>query len=523
MQKSKNIFQQIIVNSRKYKNKTAIIFEEKKISYNSLNKTVSNLSASLFDIGVRKGDKIGLVLHNSPEFIYIILAAAKIGAAIVPLNTTLPASTIIKNFLSIKTKFIISWYTVLKKINFDNKYKKLFKNKLISVGDKINNCKYFDDLLKEGKKNSKYADNLNLLNNDYIISLTSGSTGLPKPIIFTQKTKLLRSLSVKKLYNLNHKDTVIASTPLEHSLSQRLIFVPLIIGGTLVLLKNFTEKIWAEKVKKYKVTFSILVSSQIESIFRSKKNYFSKLKSLKTAVSTSAKLSQNFKDKINLFPRCNFYEWYGASEIGTVTNLHLNKEIKKTKSVGKACPGISIKIIDDKNNSKRKGIIGEIACKTPLVFSGYLNKKKMTKSSFYADYFKTGDLGYLDQDNYLYLAGRKKNIIVVGGINVYAEDVEEIIKKFPQIKDCCVIGVDDERLGEAIVAVIIWKKGKKRNVNKLKQYCFKNLADFQQPLAYKFIEKFPKNILGKVSRRDLKNACLKKNLSGKIAGLMRGQ
>ena len=101
MQKSKNIFQQIIANSRKYKNKTAIIFEEKKISYNSLNKTVSNLSASLSDIGVRKGDKIGLVLHNSPEFIYIILAAAKIGAAIVPLNTTLPASTIIKNFFVI--------------------------------------------------------------------------------------------------------------------------------------------------------------------------------------------------------------------------------------------------------------------------------------------------------------------------------------------------------------------------------------------------------------------------------------
>ncbi len=141
MQKSKNIFQHIVVNSRKYKNKTAIIFEEKKISYNSLNKTVSNLSASLFDIGVRKGDKIGLVLHNSLEFIYIILAAAKIGAAIAPLNTTLPASTIIKNFLSIKTKFIISWYTVLKKINFDNKYKKLFKNKLISVGGKINNCR----------------------------------------------------------------------------------------------------------------------------------------------------------------------------------------------------------------------------------------------------------------------------------------------------------------------------------------------------------------------------------------------
>ena len=111
-------------------------------------------------------------------------------------------------------------------------------------------------------------------------------------------------------------------------------------------------------------------------------------------------------------------------------------------------------------------------------------------------------------------------MIIVAGINVYAEDVEEIIKKFPQIKDCCVIGVDDERLGEAIVAVVIWKKGKKRTVNKLRQYCFNNLADFQQPLAYKFVDRFPKNILGKVSRRDLKKAYSKKNLSEKIANLM---
>lgn len=520
MQKSKNIFQHIIINSKRNKNKTAIIFQDKKVSYSSLNKIVSNLSVSLFNIGIRKGDKIGLVLHNSLEFIYIMFAAAKIGAAIVPLNTTLPPSTIIQNFLSTKTKFIICWHTVLNKIILNNKYKSLFENKLISVGAKIDKCKYFDDLTKENKNNLKYIDNSDVLNKDYIISLTSGSTGSPKPIILTQKTKLLRSLFVKKLYKLNNKDIVIASTPLEHSLSQRLIFLPLIIGGTLVLLKNFTEKVWAKEIRKHKVTFSILVSSQLELILKSKENYLKKLKSLKTTVSTSAKLSQNFKNKTNLFPKCNFYEWYGASEIATATNLYLNKEIKKTKSVGKACPGVSIKIIDDKNNVVKSGMVGEIACKTPLIFSGYLNKKKITKSSFYTNYFKTGDLGYLDRDNYLYLVGRKKNMIIVAGINVYAEDIEEVIKKFPLVKDCCVIGTNDERLGEAIVALIIWEKEKKKDINMLKQYCFENLADFQLPMAYNFVEKFPRNVLGKILRNDLKNQYLKANLSNKITRLM---
>ncbi len=519
MKIQKNIFQYILLNSKK--NKTAIIFQGKKISYKSLNEIVSNLSISLIKIGIRKNDKIGLVLHNSLEFIYIMLAAAKIGAAIVPLNTTLPIPTIVSSLLFTKVKFLISWHSVLNKILLNNKFKRTFKNKTISVGSQIDNCRYFQDLIKKNKNYRKEINQAHFINKNYIISLTSGSTGSPKPIILTQKTKVLRALLVKKLYKLTSKDIVIAATPLEHSLSQRLVFLPLIMGATLVLLKNFTNKIWINEVKKNRVSFSILVASQIESIFKSKKNNLKKLNSLKTLVSTSAKLSENFKNKISLFSNCNFYEWYGASEIATATNLRLNKESKKIKSVGKACPGVKIKIINHKNHPVKYGTIGEISCKTTQIFSGYLNKKNETKNFFYKDYFKTGDLGYLDKDKYLYLVGRKKNMIIVGGINVYAEDVEQTIKKLPLIKDCCVIGVDDDRFGEAIVAIIIWKKGIKKDLNLLKNYCFENLADFQQPLSFVFTDKFPRNMLGKILRNDLKNRYIKSNLSNTISGLMK--
>ena len=188
----KNIFQYILLNSKK--NKTAIIFQGKKISYKSLNKIVSNLSISLYNFGIRKDDKIGLVLHNSLEFIYIMLAAAKIGAAIVPLNTTLPVHTITHNLLFTKVKFLISWHSVLNKILINNKFKKIFKNKLISVGSQISNCEYFQDLIKEKKYYKKEINKTHFINKNYIISLTSGSTGSPKPIILTQKTKVLRAV-----------------------------------------------------------------------------------------------------------------------------------------------------------------------------------------------------------------------------------------------------------------------------------------------------------------------------------------
>ena len=114
-------------------------------------------------------------------------------------------------------------------------------------------------------------------------------------------------------------------------------------------------------------------------------------------------------------------------------------------------------------------------------------------------------------------------MIIVGGINVYAEDIEETIKKNSFIKDCCVVCTEDERFGEAIVAIIIWKKGVKRNVNELKKYCFENLADFQQPLAFESAKSFPRNILGKISRSYLKKLFIKKNLSKKISGLMKSK
>ena len=125
-------------------------------------------------------------------------------------------------------------------------------------------------------------------------------------------------------------------------------------------------------------------------------------------------------------------------------------------------------------------------------------------------------MGYLDKDNYLYLVGRKKNMIIVSGINVYAEDIEKIIKKFPSVKDCCVIGVNNNKFGEAVVAIIILKVGKKKNIDKLKKYCFDNLADFQQPLSFQFTNKFPKNKLGKILRINLKNKYLKSGLPDKI-------
>lgn len=507
---SSDISQYIKFNSKKRGKKNAIIFQNKKISYKQLENYISNLSNFFINFGIKKDDRIAVVLSNSLEFVYIMFAAARIGATIVPYNVTLPVKIMKKSFLYTKINFLIGWHKVVEKIFKERNIERIInKRNAITVGNKSIKFKNFDEFANKKYSLIRIKKTRNLLNNDYIIALTSGSTGNPKPIILTQKTKLLRSLYTKNIYNLNSKSVVIASTPLYHTLAQRLVLLPIIMGGTSIILSGFSTKKWFSEVKKNNVTFSMLVSSQIENIVNYKKNIFSKLKSLKTIVSSSAKLHEDAKNKIKILKSPNFYEIYGTSEIAAVTNMKINGNTSKINSVGKKNSFASIKIIDNKNRFQKSGTIGEIICKTPLIFSGYLNKPNKTSLCFHKGYFKTGDMGYLDKDDYLYFSSRKKNIIIVGGINVYPEDIEKSLKKNSQVKDCCVFGVKNKILGEQIIASIIPQK-KIINENKLKEYCSENLADFQQPRYYTFVKKFPTSTLGKIDRKKL----IKNFLSG---------
>ena len=274
-------------------------------------------------------------------------------------------------------------------------------------------------------------------------------------------------------------------------------------------MSGFSNKKWFSEVKRNKVTFAMLVSSQLENLINFKNNSFKNVYSLKSIVASSSKLHENIRVKISKYKKPHFYEIYGTSEIAAVTNLKLTKNSKKIYSVGKPIKNASVKIINNKNIFLKKGNIGEIVCKTPLIFSGYLNKKKETRLSFYKNYFKTGDMGYLDKDNYLYYTSRKKNIIIVGGINVYPEDIERILKKNNQVRDCSVFGINSKILGEQIVVAIV-KNKKELDERRLRKYSLKNLADYQQPHYYFPISILPVNSLGKIDKNKLINSFLEK-------------
>tara|TARA_B100000989_G_C19528000_1_gene467983 strand:- start:1482 stop:3032 length:1551 start_codon:yes stop_codon:yes gene_type:complete len=502
----------LIRNSKKLPNKISFICNEKKITNSELYENVKNIVFNLRKIGLRKGNTIALILHNSIVYPQIFLAASYMDLNIAPLNPLISKNDILKQLQELNIKALFSWEDYLKtidlkKININKKY-------CFDLNSKSKIFQNFDKLLINPNNKFKLIIKKNNYNKNFLFGLTSGSTSEPKVVSWSQKTKILRSRHAKKIYNLNINDNLIISTPMYHSISFRLIILPIFLNTTCIILDKFNKENWIKNIKIHKVTFSILVADQIEKIYQNLNN--KSLKSLKTLVSCCSPLSKKIKQSIIKYKNLDVYDTYGASEVGTITNINLKKEKNKINSNGKPTPGYAIKILYNNKLFSKPNIEGEICCNTKNIFSGYYKNKTNYQNTLNNKYYLTGDIGYLDRHNYLYVTGRKKDIIIRGGINIYPLDIEKILNKFPFIDETCVIGLVDKKLGEKICVLILSKNIKKINTAKLFKYCINNLADYQIPSIFYHVKELPRGSLNKVSKykikKNLSNYVSKKNI-----------
>ena len=493
------IIERIHQSIQKTPDKHALIFLDKVLTYKELGDAVNTLSYSLQQKGITRGDHIGVVLPNGIEFCLVMLAAANIGAAIVPHNTSLSAKSLHHAFKHADVHHYIIWHSLIHDLQVETTQHEI--NSLwISVGKDIEQTISFDVLLKcshldQIDNTPSYKDD------DFILTMTSGSTGAPKPIVLSQACKVKRADAAIQLYSITSEDVILAATPLYHSLAERLVLAPLISGGTAVIMPGFSAQQWLALIEQHKISMTIAVSSQLKKIHDALSSSNYQLSSLRCLVSSSERLPQSLKLNLLAALNCDFHECYGASEVAIISNLDYSTTHSHRDSVGKTIPGTNVCIIDDTGKLLPPGKIGEIACKTPMLFSGYFKREEQTQSAFIEDYFLTGDLGKLDEEGFLYFCGRKKEMIITGGINVYPKDIEELLLHHPDIQEVAVIPLPDDSLGEIVTAVIVSSGAIKQR--ELQRLCAKELADFQQPREYIFLDKLPKNALGKVMKPTL--------------------
>jgi len=489
-------------NADKYADKRAIWCDGETMTYAELAAFVSRYSNFLLKTGVKHGDIIGIPMNNSIESVALIMVAANIGAALAPINPSLPFPAIKTAFTSGNVKHLIA--------------RKSFYDQCDKAGgipaEGVMICL---DGEREGALSFRAVagepdtrPTIDVTGKEtFILTMTSGSTGAPKPIELTQENKLLRAKAHIDLYNITENDNILAATPLYHSLAERLAILPLLIGSTSVLLPRFTPQIWLKCVEEQNVTFTIAVSAQLSQIAQLLSSPFAPgTSSLRCVVSSSALLEPYVKNELIEKLRCDFHEMYGTSETSTATSINFKEALNKKQSVGRPLPEAGIRILEDNGELSATGEIGEIAVRTTLMCNSYYGMPDVMAAAMTDGFFRTGDMGYLDEDGYLYFAGRKKEIIITGGINVYPQDVEKCVSELPEVSECAAFSYPDERLGEVVALAVVTKEGitlKKRTVQ---VQCVRNLADFQQPHEIFFLPELPKNAMGKLVKSKLMEA-----------------
>lgn len=461
--KQNNIFSNFIGNVDKMPDKNAVIFDQQQYSYQAVYDLVINDTRS-----IAPHSHVAVLLENTIEFVVLLLLAAKNNFVLVPF---------VPNTTEQQLQHLYHRNDVDIQISDQG---------LKAVKSRANGVKQYDD--------------------QYIIVSTSGSTSAPKPIVLTQEIKLKRIDSARLSYGLDQHDVILVSTPMHHSLAQRGVLLALVLGGTAVIMDKFSPAAYLHSIEQHKVSFSFAVSSQLEAISELDWGHIT---SLKTLVSSSYTLKPETKLSLSEKLHCDIHECYGTSEIGCATNLSPADLLSHPQSVGNALAHVDIKIIDSING------VGEIAVKTTTAFKGYYKMPEQTTQSFIGDYFKTGDLGKID-DGFLYFMGRSKELIKTGGISVYPLDIEKVINQVKGVIECAVIGVEDDYFGEAIVAVVVGEVTKKV----LRKACQNGLAPYQHPMYYDIVAQLPKNALGKLQKFKLKAHYKDLQIGRKLRGVL---
>lgn len=489
-------------NSRRTPGRIAVRCEGTAITYADLARRVARWSAAMTGRGVRRGDAVGVVLPNSLDFVALMLVAADLGVALAPMPPALGAPALMRAFMACDVRHVVATQDQIASLQATAEAGAVGGLWLaVDLDQATADCIGLAALLDEASADAMPA----LAGQDddaLILTMTSGSTGAPKPIVLTQRTKINRAMAAVEMYGVTVGDVTLAATPLYHSLAERLVLIPLLTGGSSVVMARFSAREWLTTVRTHAVTFTIAVSSQLAQI-ATQMGEDTPVDSLRCVVSSSALLDTPTKAALLAKLHCDFHECYGTSEIAIATNLDPEGARTRLNSVGRAAVGVDVRILTDRDEIAGPGVVGEIVCRTPMLFGGYFKQPELTAAAMWGDYFRTGDLGRLDEEGFLYFVGRKKEIIITGAINVYPGDVEAALKDYPGLKEAAAFAVPDDRLGEVVGLALVTEDPAGFDLRKLRFHCAAALADFQQPRKFLMLDALPRNAMGKLTRHVL--------------------
>lgn len=495
--------------ARRHPRRRALILEKGAWSYGALN-AIANRYAHAFreKLGLEPSDRVAILLTNDIHYIFACLGAFKAGAVVVPLNCFLTAPEL-KFILadSAATVLVTSdqFAPVVRK--FSDELPALKALATIGREDLGNDTWLCEELIKGMGESDPGPE---VKRGDLaVIIYTSGTTGKPKGAMLTHGNLLSNVAGSGTSIGIGKRDRVLLMLPMFHSFTlTACILMPLAVGAGIIpvgKLRSVPRVIMSMVLKRATILIGI---PHIYDVIaqRGIPWWLRMLLSLRVCISGSAPLSEATLKRFEAKTGIPLLEGYGLSETSPVVSINPLEGPRKPGSVGKPIPGVEVKIVSGDGVELPAGRIGEIAVRGPNVMMGYLNHPRETKETIRDGWLLTGDIGKLDDDGYIYILDRKKDMILFHGMNVYPREIEEVLFTHPSVAEAAVVGKPDPRRGEVPVAFVSLKEGERIEAPALIQYCKQFLAGYKVPHRIIISEKLPRTATGKIIKRELKNA-----------------
>ncbi len=488
--------------AKTYSHKPALIFTAQPITFSQLRDFSFRFADSLKNLGIKKGDKVAIYLPNWPEYIYSYLAIWSIGATAVPLDFMLTEEELLSCILHSEATILIAKSKPTVSLSA-LKQKCPTLKEIILCHESSTDFLSFEELLKQGKN---IAPQVKIQDKDYaIIFYTSGTTGKPKGVLVNYLQLGAPAKAMGCFVDLSDKDIVLCALPFSHLGGLVYLQNNIYFGLTVVLMERFIPLEFLKNIQNYKVSCFWIVPSMYYAFLQLKEFENLDLSSLRWIVSFGAASSPDALRRFHQYcPQAHFLNGWGLTETNAPTTV-IPMGSKKLESIGKPPLWIEVKVFDENDKELPLGEVGEIVVRGWVVTDGYYKDPQATAEAIRGGWFHTGDLGKFDSEGYLYIVGRIKEMIKVGGEIVFELEIENAVHKHPDIAEAAVIGVPDKLRGEIPKAFVVLKEGSKLNEADLRYFCRQHLAHFKIPHYFEFITALPKNRAGKIDKEKLRN------------------
>ena len=495
--------------------RVAMHFDGEEITFADVQESVNRLANGMADRGVGAGDRVAVMQVNCPEVIEAYFAIAQLDAIYVPINFRAKSEELEQMLKVAQPSLLLIGERYLPLL--DNGGSGISTEQVVVLdGEAPPSAMTYQDLIADA-----IPDQLHFAeagdDDTTVIMFTAGTTGVPKGVMLTHDGFSSYLLATVNPADPDIEETNLLTVPLYHIAGLQAALAAVYGGRTLVVMRQFEPLEWMTLVQRYRVSRAMLVPTMLKHVMDHPRFEEFDLSSLEVMTYGAAPMPMEvIREAIRRFPGARFINAFGQTETAsTITMLppedhvlegspeEIETKLRRLTSIGKPLEDVEVRIVDEDGNPVKAGEVGEIVARGTRMMRGYWQQEAATREAIRSGWIYTGDLGYQDEDSYIYLSGRAKDFIKRGGEMVSPEEVEQVLMAHPQVEDAAVIGVPDVEWGEEVRAVVVRREDSVGEED-LIQYCQQKLASYKRPRSVVFVDELPRNVMGKVLKRDLR-------------------